>query len=141
VSHPLKLLFDECVGKPVVDSLAALVSYTEPPPLVGHILDFVRQGTPDDVWIPRIAAEEWIIVSGDSGKRRRERKLPFVCKKYGVTHVLFSGKLHQWSSVRKVQAIMQVWDQIVELPSKPKGSGWSLRMTQHGRVALVARDA
>ena len=143
MTTPLKLLFDECLSGPLVKHLAALLDYAKTPPdevklLVEHVGNYSIH---DDVWVPKIAPEGWIVVTGDSGKggTGKGEKLPFVCAKSGVTHVMFSGKMHQWRGFDKARAFMSVWEEICELTTKPKGSAWLLRIVNDRTVKLVEK--
>jgi hypothetical protein len=86
-----KLLFDECVGKPLVDHLRSLLALAvlENDAEVSHILDIYGQGKLDSEWIPEIAAQAYIVITGDLG-RKGGAKLPRLCVQYGITHVLLS---------------------------------------------------
>jgi len=142
VNQPLKLLFDECIGGPLIAHFAALIAYTPVDCEVKLVLDYVASGVHDQDWIPKIADEGWIIVTGDSGKggTGKGQKLPHLCTQLGVTHIMLSGKLQQKKGFEKVRAIISVWEEICELPAQPKGSAWVLRFVGSGRnVALQQR--
>jgi len=142
VSPPFKLLFDECVAKPLMAPLVALMTYAKPPAEIAHTIDFFKSGTQDESWIPEVADDDWIIITGDRGSRggrKRGEKLPLVCKQYGVTHVMLGGKLQQQSSFHKFRAVVWAWDDLATLPLRPKGSGWSLRIGPAGYPRLEAR--
>lgn len=66
-----KFLFDECLGKPLMELLHQLVG-SESEFL--HICDFFASGTPDAVWIPEIAKGGGsIVITADAGKNPRKR--------------------------------------------------------------------
>ena len=122
-----KFLFDECLGKPLMELLHQLVS-SECEFL--HICDFFASGTPDAVWIPEIAkAGGYIVITADAGKnpKKKERKLPDLCAEYKVTHVIMSAKLHEQKGQEKVAALASVWDEIDALEKEPPGSRFRLR--------------
>ena len=113
VSRPIKLLFDECLTGPVVRHLHGLLSYTKLKIEVMLLPDFIKRGTHDDEWVPKIKDEGWIVVTGDSGKggTGRGTKLPFVCAREGVTHVMLSGRLQQKTGFEKARAFISVWEE------------------------------
>ncbi|MGE5611222.1 MAG: hypothetical protein ACM359_18375 [Bacillota bacterium] len=134
----LKLLFDENFGKPLVERLAGLLTVFPEKPAISHVLDLYAQGRPDDEWIPKVAKEGWIVVSGDRARRYGGAKLPRICAQLNVTHILLSGKLHEMKQAEKIRAIVTVWPQIVaQLPAAVKGTRFSLRLSQHGYPTLV----
>lgn len=88
----IKLLFDECVGRPLVEGLARYFSL-DPEGLEIAFVGTLFPGQPDAVWLPHAAAGEWIIVSADRGKTNNGVKLPRVCVELGLRHILFSSQL------------------------------------------------
>lgn len=142
MNPPLKLLFDECVGKRMVKLFADLLAYTKDPPEVKTVVEYFQSGIYDEIWVPQIADQGWIVITGDSGQggRGKGEKLPVVCRQYGVTHVVFGRGLQQQNGFEKIRAIMIVWPEICMLPSRPRASGWSLRRTTSGGASLVERS-
>jgi hypothetical protein len=137
VSAKLKLLFDECLGKPAVVALGALLAASGRAAELSHVLDYQSQGVPDQLWIPRLAPDEWIILTADRGKRCKGQKLALVCQQFSVTHVMLSAAIHHKKTLDKVSAVLHVWSEIERLPTEPKGSGFSLRLSQGGQAKLV----
>jgi hypothetical protein len=127
----LKLLFDECIGEPVMKHLASLVATGPVQAEFLHVRRLLLEGIPDSEWVPKIAANGWIVISADRGKRnrreRRDEKLPYLCRLHSITDVLLSASVHQYSNFDKGRAILAVWDEIAALPAQPAGSRWSLR--------------
>jgi hypothetical protein len=142
VTKKLKLMFDECVGKPVMDSLPGLLGFSKHEFELAHVLDKQQQGIWDENWIPSLAADGWIVVTGDRGKRggrKKGEKLPIVCQQHGVTHIMIGPSLHDQPSFAKAQAIISLWDQIALLPDAPPGSAYLLSVTKAGRAQLSLR--
>jgi hypothetical protein len=137
VSQKLKLLFDECVGKPILSAVAGFLATSEQKPELSHILDFQEQGTPDSTWIPQVEAEGWIIITADRDKRCKEEKLPLVCRQFGITHIMLSARVHHKKNFEKACLILEVWSDVAGLIMEPRGSGFSLRLTQGGHANLV----
>lgn len=133
----LRLLFDECVGKPTMLAIAELLVAEPEKPDLQHVLDFQSQGVRDEVWVPKAATEGRIIITADRGKRGGGAKLPLLCRRYGITHVMLSATLHHRKGFEKAAAILTVWPELAKLPNVPKGSGYSLRLTSAGGPHLV----
>lgn len=81
-------------------------------------------GVHDDVWIPKIAAEGWIVITGDSGRQSKpgKGKLPLVCKEWRVTFAACSPSIVNYDSSRKLRLLLDVWDNLVALKDAPRGS-------------------
>lgn len=126
MSTTIKLLFDENIGKPLVDAMLPLLSKYRDPPVVEHLLDLLgRHGEKDKVWIPKLAEESWLVISADRGKKGGS-KLPLLCAHHKVSHVLIKGKLHNVRQFEKARAIIVVWPSLVDACTKPKGTRFLL---------------
>jgi hypothetical protein len=130
------LLFDENFGKPLVTGLAAFLAFYDPPPEIAHLLERFTSGESDDVWIPRIAADGWIVISSDRAKQAGGPKLPNICAAHSVSHVLVSGKLHNKNQFEKIRAITVAWPDIVRIPNRPRGTRFNLRCDAAGNPFL-----
>ena len=136
----LKLLFDECLGHPLVPTLATFLEKAGYPCECKHIRDFQYNGVADDKWVPLIADQGWIVISADSGKKKSVgEKLPKVCRAYGVSHVILSPKLHYRKQHFKFLKIMEVAYQLQKVADAPGGSRFSLRLSTDDRAVLVER--
>ena len=84
MSTVAKFLFDECLGKPMMEELRKLVPEGCE---FAHILDHFSSGTHDDEWIPAMKEQGWVVISADSGKNRPSKggKLPRLCKENEIT--------------------------------------------------------
>jgi len=128
----VKLLFDECLPRGLITTLPPLTQHIAPQFSVelDHVLNLFGAGTPDSVWVPKIANEQWIVVSADRARGRGGlNHLQNVCDAFSVTHVLLSVGMHQSKTATKVSALIGVWDQLCSLNAAPKGSKWKLRQT------------
>jgi hypothetical protein len=139
-----KLLFDECVGKPIVDHIASLLALAriEEKAELSHILEFQAQGVWDEVWIPKIKAEGRIIVTGDGGRKRgagKGEKLPRLCATREVTHVILSPQVHGRRQLRKLITILSVWHELIGLAEVPAGSRYFLEPLGENTGKLVKR--
>ena len=138
-----KLLFDECVGTRIIEPLSALLDehFSHVQVTLRHVLEFQQQGIHDEVWIPQVAEDEWIILSADAGKRggkKKGRKLPMLCELYRITHIIMSSTLHHHSSFEKMTALFSVWPDLLDVPNAPRGSRYALRrQSAGGPVKLI----
>jgi hypothetical protein len=101
-----RLLFDECLGRPAVERLEQLVAMGGgEKPRIRHVLEYAPPGTRDEDWIPRLAPEGWTVITSDGGRRpnkKRGEKLPRLCARYAITHVLLSPTVHVRTSFEKL---------------------------------------
>lgn len=145
MSNKPKLLFDECIGHPLVTQLIDVSVKFGPQEVdISHVIWLEFGGRNDDEWIPEIANENWVIITGDSGKRKkpgRGEKLPIVCAMYGVTYVTFSTAVNSCSSFHKLNVILNHWDRLLTLKDEPRGSGFQIRQTNSGRTVLELKTA
>jgi len=136
-----RILFDECIGQPTLDAVKAILGFSALDADVAHVVQLYGAGTLDDVWIPRAASEGWIIVTTDRGKQKsRGGKLPELCKRYRLTHVVFSAGANKMRAFQKQRAIVDHWEELVALTKEPPGSCYSLRCvgpSDRGRTVLV----
>jgi hypothetical protein len=126
----IKLFFDNCIGPPISKSIGGVLCYHSLNPKVKHLKDFFDESIKDDEWIPQIAKDSWIIITADRAKKYGGPKLPAICKKFNVTHILISGKLHNAPQFEKARAIISLFPRIIYYASKgPPGSRFSMRYT------------
>ena len=129
MSQPIKLLLDECLGKPLIEDVERLLSWDVPKPNIKHLLDFFNEGTCDSVWIPQVAKEGWVILTADRAKKSRHAKLPDICKHYKITHILMSSSVLNLKQNQKANAIVGVWEQIKLCADAPSGTRFYFRLT------------
>jgi PIN like domain len=118
-----RILFDECIPRPILDRLAEFIG---PQELQGttlkHLFDIAPPGTFDEDWIPKLKDEGWTVVSADGGRspnKRRGKKLPHLCAEYGITLIILSPAVHRRKSLDKARTLLSVWDQIVKIAADP----------------------
>jgi hypothetical protein len=147
VSDPARFLFDECLSHRVMQSLGELLRTAGVAVEFEHVITKQFGGINDDIWIPQIADERWVIVTGDRGMKQKAgkgEKLPIVCEQFGVNYVFFSRSWHNRSNADKVGALVSLWPQIMAVHSEPRGSGLTIRpltaRENELRVKLVKRD-
>lgn len=138
---PAKILFDECLGAPMVEQLGKMLDLASSNVQLEHAVKMGFGATSDAEWIPQIARGGWVIVSGDRGMHSRKAdRLPAICAHYRVTHVLLSPGINKGTGLFKLQAIMSVWSDLVEACNAPPGTGYSLRLGPSGRPSLVHKS-
>ena len=132
----LRILIDENIGRPIANALGALLHFHESHPIVKHLLDLEdKQGITDDVWLPTLVDEKWVVITADQG-RRGGPKLPRVCRDLGITHVLIRGKLHHARQFEKARAIVLVWPELVSISDAPPGTQFRLQLV-HSTPKLI----
>lgn len=128
---PPKFLFDECLGRPLTEALRKLVGFHRHPIGILHIFDRFPPGTHDEVWVPVIANEDWIVVSVDRGKSPGP-KLPVICAQLGVRHILLAPSAAQLPQFEKARALLRVWRDAINLAQAPAGTRALLKLQQSG---------
>jgi PIN like domain len=141
VNPPIRILFDENFGEPLVTALAKFLAWHDQAPEISHLFEFANSSETDEVWIPRIAKDGWTLITTDRGKQSGGKKLPQLCCAYGVTHILLSHTLHNSKQFEKVRAVLCVWPKIIAAATGPKGARYMLRFDgpQH-RPILIQCD-
>ena len=141
MNSPFKLMFDENVGRELIHALAELAQFHDPPPQVSHIIDFVGQeGEEDDIWIPRLAGEGWLLVSADQGHSGGP-KFPRLCRTWKITQIVIKGKLHHAKQFEKARAVLAVWPDLLEAANSPPGTEFALHYTHGQRSFVLARKS
>ena len=113
-------------------------------PEISHVLDLTAAGTRDEVWIPRISREAWTVLTVDGGRtpnKLRGEKLPSLCARMAVTHVILSPAVHMRTSFEKLLTILSVWYELIALAEDRDGRGnrYLLEPMQRGHGRLVGR--
>lgn len=136
----MKLLLDENLSQPATEALRRLVKKTREPSEVQNLLDICPSGILDPEWLPRFQDQSnpWLIVTADLGKRSGGGRLPDICQKLGIRHVLLSGKLHQRRQFDKMRAIITVWPALKEAYTADPGSRFKLQQAGDSFVLKAA---
>jgi hypothetical protein len=135
MSQPVKLLLDECLGRPIVLAMNEMFSWENPRPTINHLTNYFVPGTLDPDWIPKIKGQGWIIISQDKGSKGRN-KLPQICTEYGITHIILSKAVGQLKQQQKANQIISVWEDIKKCYDEPPGTRFRLKLTSAGRAAI-----
>lgn len=134
----MKLLIDECIGFGIYERIKPFLDAFTPPIQHMHMLEFnEKQGIEDDEWVPRAASEGWIVITGDSGRRKLGSPLQLMMPQYLVTGIYLSGKLQQKNAATKMQAIVSVLHLIPQVAASPRGTRFRLRMSGDERFVLA----
>ena len=136
----VKLFFDNCIGSPISDAIGNMLRFHNVKPVVRHIKEYFDQSTPDDIWIPQIAKEGWIVITADKAKRYGGPKLPTICKNEKLTHILISGKLHNAPQFEKARAIISLFPKIVTAAKEPSGTRYSMHYTGERSLMLERKE-
>jgi hypothetical protein len=136
LSEPIKLLFDECLGKPLVEDIKRLLSWESPAPTIAHLLDFFTSGTPDADWIPNAAKGGWLILTSDRGSKSGRMKLPAICQAYGITHILMGPSVLHLKQIDKARQIVTAWEEIKKCNEAPRGTRFLLQLNSGGRATV-----
>jgi hypothetical protein len=123
---PVRILVDECLSRPRTEQLRDEV-ILPPGSELRHILDYQRQGIRDDQWVPREAQRNWLVITADTGKGSGP-KLPLLCEQYKITRIELSARVHEKPTEEKAQAIIAVWDRVLEAYRAERGSFFKLRL-------------
>ena len=137
--QPVKLLLDECLGRPIVADMNKMLSWDIPAPTIHHLTNYFIHGTKDPDWIPKVKDQGWIILTQDKGKKGRH-KLPTICAHYKITHIIMSSSVSQLKQHQKANAIIGVWDKIKGCAIAPKGTRFRLRLNQAGNPVVEKVD-
>jgi hypothetical protein len=132
---------NECVNLPILEALRNHVRSMDNPPELTHIIELDLQGKWDEVWIPTIAQEGWVVITGDKGRggNKKGEKLKSVCVTYGVTHILVSPTIQSKKVAQKIEIFTSAWTKIARASEEKPGTRFSLRFDDSGTVVLQKR--
>jgi hypothetical protein len=133
-NQPVKLLLDECLGRPLVLDMNRMLSWDTSKPTIHHLTNYFRPGELDPDWIPKVAGEGWMVLTADRGRKGKD-KLPSICASYKVTHILMGASVARLKQYQKAIAIISIWEKIKECNDAPKGSRFIMSMI-NGRTIL-----
>ncbi len=130
MNEPVKLFFDECVGAHIAAGLGDFLrkTYGEKHD-IRHIRDILKLGTPDEVWVPQIAAMGFVLITGDRSKDPKGKKLKLLCVKFQMTQIVFAHSLHSLKSAEKIRAVIAMWEPISLAAAAPRGARFMIGMS------------
>jgi len=127
MSATVKLLFDECIPRPLVDQLKDCADPGISSGIdIKHFLELWPGGVPDERWVPRLIADGWLVISGDDGRKpnkNRGRKLPQLCVENRISLIVLSPAVHRRKKPNKLLTILSVWNEIIEILLNPVKCG------------------
>jgi len=139
VNDPLKILFDENFGEPLVSALAKIIAeFHDEPCEIRHVFHVIPSAGKDEVWITKIANAGWIVISADRGKVCGGAKLPDLCWRNNITHFLASRTVAQGNRFERLRVFVSAWPRIIVDARKQSGTRFSLRYDGRNRnIAVV----
>lgn len=115
-------MFDGNMPVKVVRALRAVVDILDPGVQVEYMPHFMNAyEMRDDVWLPKLSNDQWVVVSADRAKRSGGKKLPAICEAFGLTHVLLGPSIHALPQMMKLAAVLSVWNPLIEAAEGPAG--------------------
>lgn len=140
MKEPLRLFFDENIGVKILEAMKGLLKYYENKHeheiIIKHISETGGMGATDDIWVPKLKNQGWIVFTADRGRNGRVR-LPSICIQNGITHVLFSSSIHGAPQFEKARAILTVWSEILDI--NPLGGRYSLQYASTKKTAVLKK--
>ncbi len=107
----MTFFFDNNLSKQLSDGMRAFGEDAT------HLLDHFEPGAEDQVWIPKIAANGWFLITRDEEIRRRPaEKSALVASKLGV--FFLGGK--QRTRCQIIRQLVRHWPRIKELAAKTR---------------------
>ena len=143
----MKLVFDATFGEPwVVHLRGFFMNHSSPRPLIRHLFEIAGEEERDDiVWVPKLARLGCAVVSGDRGTHSRPfERLPRICAKERVTHILLSANMHNNAGkFERARAIIVLWHEILAACRDTPGSRYQVMAIDntYRRFALVRKPA
>jgi hypothetical protein len=130
--RPIRIIFDECSISPkIVAELQAFYKRDWPHAELVHLIQRFKAGDKDPDWLARLQTDgEWIVVSSDKGKSdggNTAAKLPLICQKSSITHIIISPSIDKGGSAAHRQAFSEIWPVLMRVGELPKGSRLTLR--------------
>lgn len=135
MGQPVKLLLDECLGRPIVNAMSEWLSWGEPKPTIHHLTNYFVPGTLDPDWIPKVKGEGWIIISQDKGSKGRN-KLPQICTECKITHIILAKAVGRMKQREKASAIISVLEDIKKCSDAPAGTRFRLKLNHSGKPII-----
>lgn len=125
MSNSIKLFFDENIAPSIMVDLRIAVNCEW---AFVHFQERFVLGDKDQDWVGSLKDEPgWIVLTADRGSRSRKGdKLPDICVKHGITHILLDSQIHHMRGPQKLEALIQSWSNIVWVSESESGKGWLL---------------
>ncbi len=125
--EPVKILLDECISRKIAPPLQELADKDRRRNITfASIFDLGWSGQKDPEWIPKAAADDWIVISTDWGIKNKSVSFRVICEQNGVTHVLMTESILHDNQFEKACALLHVKEYLFSLAAAPKGCGFLL---------------
>lgn len=138
MSVTARFLFDENIGRPVMEAVRAAVDSKSE---FVHISELTGAGTSDEDWITMLGGDpSWVVLTADGGKKSPTgQKLPEMLRAVGIKFVLFSPKMHNLKMNDKQAILIAIWNEIEAVWASAKGSEFALQLTSRSKKSLEKR--
>ena len=142
MSERIQLLFDECVGRPLVEGLATLLKLDKSVSEVKRLLEMQQSGTADRLWIPTHAKEGWVLVTADrhrKGSSNAGGNLLSICLAHDMTCICLGKSVHQLRHIAKAGVILTLWQDIKAAALGDRGLQYTLQKSG-ASLSLIQRQ-
>jgi hypothetical protein len=118
----MKCFFDENLGKQLTLGLRGFGEDAI------HLTEKFSPGTPDDVWLPFVGIQSYILFTVDKRIRRRPLQKQLL-KDYKVGSIFLMGKsMSRWNYIRQVVRAWEKIEKIAEREPRP----FAFQVNRHG---------
>lgn len=91
----MRIMFDATFGPNFVMALRSIFAlHASPKPLLEHLYERFPEGVKDPEWIPTLSGGDYLVITADLGRGGGPR-LPRICSRHKITHVLFSPSMQR----------------------------------------------
>lgn len=116
----MKIYFDENFSPRLVEGLKAFQAGVPKEGIEVHsIAEAFGKGTPDEVWIPKVAQQHGVVVTQDLNIHRKRHQWQ-LCQHYKIAIVFVQPPKKGWSYWFIIQLIVKLWKEITELTIREK---------------------
>ena len=112
----MKFFFDENLPSRLAHALALLEEpFGEDAAEVKHLEDMFERGTSDEIWLPEVGKQGYVVISCDLNIRRRKSQWA-ICEDSGIAIFFFKppGK-HGYTHWQWVEQVIKYWSEIKKI--------------------------
>lgn len=110
----MKIILDECFGRRAAHIVIELLKIHKPTIDAHFLIDYLSShGVKDDVWV-KMLSSDWIVITGDRGKKSSDAPLPLLLPRFGITGVYLSASIQNGTGFEKAQSTIAVLPQIIQ---------------------------
>jgi hypothetical protein len=127
----VKLFLDDCISPRLAPVLQSVLDLGTTKAVVHHFDQLAASGTGDDLWVPRAAEDGYVVVTKDSGRKRRGPPLQLLLPAWNIPAIFCYRKLNLQPSFVQASAIVAILPGLVgtSRAGPPKGR-YRLKMTE-----------